>query len=218
MMDKDLSRIEEVPYCFSRSSVKFQGYTSQKIVDLDPNWAFPDCNSSLNSPMATKWCKKLAVALRRCPIVFQGHPSNFKVTWDKKKIVNFDPHWCFQTVTPVWIHWWIWNDAQSLMRCPIEEVPYWRGALLKRCPIEAKSFNTYWRGALLFFGDIHQIARSRRLKNRRFGSNLSKTTRPVAAIKSLRFALFYYYSFVLGKTTKVVFVTWYFICSYYSTR
>ena len=35
---------------------------------------------SLNSPMATKWCTKLEVALKRCPIVFQGHPSNFKVT------------------------------------------------------------------------------------------------------------------------------------------
>ena len=36
---------------------------------------------------------------------------------------------------------------------------------------------------------IHQISRSHRLKNRWFGSNLSKITRPVAAIKSLRFAL-----------------------------
>ena len=22
--------------------------------------------------------------------------------------------WHFRTVTPVWIHWWLWNDAQSL--------------------------------------------------------------------------------------------------------
>ena len=72
--------IEEVPYCFSRSSVKFQGHTALKIAEFDPDWAFPDCNSSLNSPMATKWCTKLEVALKRCPIVFQGHPSNFKVT------------------------------------------------------------------------------------------------------------------------------------------
>ena len=27
-----------------------------------PDWAFPDCNSSLNSPMATKCCTKLEVA------------------------------------------------------------------------------------------------------------------------------------------------------------
>ena len=72
--------LEEVPYCFSRSSVKFQGHTTLKIVEFDPDWAFPDCNSSLNSPMATKWCTKLEVPLKRCPIVFQGHLSNFKVT------------------------------------------------------------------------------------------------------------------------------------------
>ena len=33
-----------------------------KIVKFDPNWAFPDCNSSLNSPMAMKCCTKLEVA------------------------------------------------------------------------------------------------------------------------------------------------------------
>ena len=53
--------LEEVPYCFSRSSVKFQGHTALKIVEFDLDWAFPDCNSSLNSPMATKWCIKLEV-------------------------------------------------------------------------------------------------------------------------------------------------------------
>ena len=80
MMHKAWSSIEEVPYCFSRSYVKFQGHTALKIVEFDPNWAFPDCNSSLNSPMAMKCCTKLETAKERCPIVFQGHPSNFKVT------------------------------------------------------------------------------------------------------------------------------------------
>ena len=47
MMHKALSSIEEVPYCFSRSSVKFQGHTGQKIADFDPNLAFSDCNSIL---------------------------------------------------------------------------------------------------------------------------------------------------------------------------
>ena len=42
--------------------VKLQGHTALKIVEFDPNWAFPDCNSSLNSPMATKWCIELEVA------------------------------------------------------------------------------------------------------------------------------------------------------------
>ena len=80
MMHIAWSSIEEVPYCFLRSSIKFQGHTAKKIVEFDPNWAFPDCNSSLNPPMAMKCCTKLETAKERCPIVFQGHPSNFKVT------------------------------------------------------------------------------------------------------------------------------------------
>ena len=83
MMHKAWSSIEEVPYCFSRSSVKFQGHIALKIVDFDPNWAFLDCNSSLNSLMAMKCCTKLETAMKRCHIVFQGHPSNFKVTRGK---------------------------------------------------------------------------------------------------------------------------------------
>ena len=83
MMHKAWSSIEEVPYCFSRSSIKLQGDIALKIVEFDSNWAFPDCNSSLNSPMAMKCCTKLETPKKRCPIVFQGHPSNFKVTRDK---------------------------------------------------------------------------------------------------------------------------------------
>ena len=82
-MHKAWSSIEEVSYCFSRSSVKNQGHTALKIIEFDPNWAFPDCNSSLNSPMTMKCYTKLETAKERCPIVFQGHPSNFKVTQDK---------------------------------------------------------------------------------------------------------------------------------------
>ena len=80
MMLKAQRIIEEVPYCFSRSSIKFEGHTAQKIIDFDPNWAFPDCDSSLNSPMGTKWYTKLEVAQKRSPITFQGHLSILKVT------------------------------------------------------------------------------------------------------------------------------------------
>ena len=59
MMHKDWCCLGEVPYCFSRSSVKFQGHPANKNVDFDPNWVFPNCNSSFNSPMSTKWCTKL---------------------------------------------------------------------------------------------------------------------------------------------------------------
>ena len=139
------SSIEEVPYCFSRSSVKFQGHTALKIAEFDPDWAFPDCNSSLNSPMATKWCTKLEVALKRCPIVFQGHPSNFEVT-RLQKSSNLTQIGLFRTVTQVWNHRWLRNDAKSLKK--------------------------HRRGALLFFKVMRQITRSHGSKNHRFWPKL----------------------------------------------
>ena len=144
-MHKASSSVEEVPYCFSRSSVKFQGHTTLKIAEFDPDWPFPDCNSSLNSPMATKWCTKLEVALKRCPIVFQGHPSNFKVT-RLSKSSNLTQIGRFRTVTPGWIHRWLWNVAQSLKQ--------------------------QRRDALLFSKVIHQISRSRGTKHHRFWPKL----------------------------------------------
>ena len=60
MMHKAWCSKEEVPYCFPRSSIKFQGHTGQNI-NFDPNWAFPNFNSSLNLLMDLKWYTKLGV-------------------------------------------------------------------------------------------------------------------------------------------------------------
>ena len=138
MMHKAWSSIEEVPYCFSRSSVKFQGHTARrKKIEFEPNWAFPDCNSSFNSPMDTKWCTKLEAAKKKVPNLFwrsyvklQSHTA--------QKTSNLTQIGRFRIVTPVWIHWWISNDTESLM--------------------------LYERLALLFFGVIHTISRSHRQK------------------------------------------------------
>ena len=51
MTHKAWSGIDEECYCFSRSFVNLLYHTGQKIDDFDSNWAFPDCNSSLNSKM-----------------------------------------------------------------------------------------------------------------------------------------------------------------------
>ena len=40
MMHKDWRSIEEVPYCFSSLSVKFQGHTAKKNIDFDPKLGF----------------------------------------------------------------------------------------------------------------------------------------------------------------------------------
>ena len=66
----------------------------------------------------------------------QGQRSKVKVTEVKSKLNRF------RTVTPVWIHIWWWNDAQSLM-------------LLRR-------------GVLLVFKVICQILRSHCSKNHLF--------------------------------------------------
>ena len=115
-----------MPYCFLRSSVKFQGHTAQKSSVLTQSG-------------------------------------------------------CFRTLTPVWIQWWLWNDAQSLKQ-------HRRGALLffkviwdKKSPLftrierfrdvtlvliycwlsnDAQSLKQHRRGALLFFKVICQISRS----------------------------------------------------------
>ena len=71
----------------------------------------------------------------------QGQRSKVKVTEVKTQLSRF------LTLTPVWVHIWWWNDAQSLM-------------LLRR-------------GALLFFMVIHQISRSYGTKNCRFLAKLS---------------------------------------------
>ena len=150
---------------FSRSYVKLQGHTAQKILNLDPDLAFTDYNSSLNSPngyemMHKAWSsmEKVSYCFSRSSVKFQGHMGQ-----KKSSILTLTE--CFQTVIPVKIHWWISNYAQSLM--------------------------LFRRGALLFFGVIHQITRSHRLKSQQFESNLSKITRLVIAIKSLRFALLF---------------------------
>ena len=84
-----------------------------KIVEFDPDWAFSDCNSSFNLPMATKWWTELEVAYEMYPIVFQGHSSTFNVTRFYKSS-NLTQIGRFRTVTPIWIHQWLRNYAQSL--------------------------------------------------------------------------------------------------------
>ena len=89
--------LKRCPIVFQCHLSNFKITRLKEIVEFDPNWAFPDSNSSLNSPMAMKCCTKLETAKERCPIVFQGHPSNFKVTWDKTSPI-LTQIWRFRTI------------------------------------------------------------------------------------------------------------------------
>ena len=50
MMHKAWCSIEEVPYCFARSSIKFQGNTGWKIDNLNPIWVRLIGRSQLSNP------------------------------------------------------------------------------------------------------------------------------------------------------------------------
>ena len=64
MVYKAWSGIEEVPYCFSRPSIKFQGNMGCKMNNLVLIWAMPNDNSNLVSWMAMKWHTQLLGAWR----------------------------------------------------------------------------------------------------------------------------------------------------------
>ena len=155
---------------FSRSSVKYQGHTALKIVEFDPDWAFPDYNSSFNSPMATKWCTKLEVALKRCPIVFS---CNQAAPWmvlsaclsvRPSHLFDYVPiivsSWNFQEllpVTKVTSMQKVNTEVMTHFRCFRTVTPVWIHILRWN---DAYSLMLLRRGALLFFKVIRPIARS----------------------------------------------------------
>ena len=112
-MHKARCSIEEMP-CFSRSSIKFQGHTGWFIDDLNPIWVRLLGRSQLSNSSD--------LPCSRPSVKFQGHTG-------QKPILTYIGH--FRTVTPVWVHPWLWNDAQSLKQHRI--------------------------GALSFFEVIHQL-------------------------------------------------------------
>ena len=140
---------------------------------------------------------------------FHGHTA--------KKIVILTQIGRFRTVTSVWIHQWLRNDALSLRyhrRCALLSFQVMRQissshrtkkfpdfdpnrafpdcSLSLNLPMDLmpKAWCSIEEVPYYFSEVIHQISRSHRLKNLWFESNLSEITRPIAVIKSLRFSLF----------------------------
>ena len=163
--------------------------------------------------MATKWYTTLEVAWNRYPILCQGHPSNFKVTRaENSTILTLIEH--FRTLTPVSIHKWLRNYVKNLKRHK-RGAPFFSGHLSHfKVTMAEKSMvwlpfehfrmttpiwihrwlwiNTYilraWKRFPIFFEVICQISRSHGLKNL-FESDMCNITRPITAIKSLKFVL-----------------------------
>ena len=101
----------------------------------------------------------LAFILTICALIV---PRKLWVHWQEKNW-QFALIWVFPPGNSDRIHGWLWNEKHSLSR--------------------------HWRGSLLFFKVFRQSLWSHGPKNRRFESDLGEITRPVAAIKFLRFGV-----------------------------
>ena len=188
-----------MPYCFWRSYVKLQGHTALKIVKFDPNWAFPDCNSSLNSPMARKWCTKLEVALKRCPIIFSCDQAAlwmvFSVCLSVRLSVRLSVCLSVTPFSPCSHHRIIMkfsgvitNDKSDVhakgqgqrSKVKVTEVTTQLNRFRTVTPVrihiwwwnDAYSLTMLRRGALLFLKVIRQISRSHGSKKRRIWPRL----------------------------------------------
>ena len=189
MMHKAWSSIEEVPYCFPRSSVQFQGRTALKIVEFDPDLAFPDCNSSLNSPIATKWCTKLELAQKMCPIVFSCDQAALQMVFSVRLSVCLSVRLFVTPFSPCSHHCIImkFSGVITMVKSDVHAKGQGQRSKVKVTEVNAQfsrfrtltpvwihiwqwnhahSWKQHKRGALLFFQVIRQISRSHGSKNR----------------------------------------------------
>ena len=189
MMHKAWSNIEEVAYCFSRSSIKFQGHTGQKNHRFWPGLSVSGL-SSLNSRMAMKRCTKLEAAWKSCPIVFSCNQAALRTLLSV--CLSVRPSLChiFFTMFPSschlenfrsYYHWPTWCPCKrSRSKVKVTEVmtPFSRFRTVTPVWIHiwrwnvALSLMLLRRGALLFFKVILQISRSHSSKNRRIWPKL----------------------------------------------
>ena len=149
MMDKVWSSREEVAYCFSRSSIKFQGRRGQKIADFDPNWAFVTVTQVWlqgwlrNDAQSLMWYRRGALLFSK---VIHQIPKSHRI-----KYRQFRPEWSVNllTVTPVWIHNLKFTDLKWCTKLDVVQ---------KKCPIGY--WLTNWGLGLLggpdFFGGMRR--------------------------------------------------------------
>ena len=146
MMHRAWCCLGEVPYCFSRSSAKFKVTWLKKSSILTQIWCF-----RIVTPVCIQWWlwndAQSLKQHRRCALFFFKVIHQIRRSQGTKKSPILTCIGRFRTVTPVWIHRWLWNDAHSL--------------------------TCYWRGALLFLKVIHEISRSQGTKKCRFLPKLS---------------------------------------------
>ena len=97
MLHKAWNSKGEMPYCFPRSSIKFQGHTVLNMTDFDPNWTFPDYR-----PVAAFKSLRFALFLN-CALVQQVSDLILKTA-----LLRFIDEY---------IQWWTWWSLVQVMAC-----------------------------------------------------------------------------------------------------
>ena len=95
----------------SRLSIKFQGHTQQMsmiFIRIEHFWTglqlpfeFPDDHEMMHKAWSS--IEEVLFCFSRLCVNFQGHMGHKIWFWPN-----------FGTVTPVWIHQWLWNGTKSL--------------------------------------------------------------------------------------------------------
>ena len=123
--------------------VKGQGRRSKiKVTEVKVNFVPSGLFQTITPVWIYRWLQYEAHSLkwhRRAALLCFKVISQFARSQGTKKSPILSWIGCFRIVTPVRIHWWLWNDAQSL--------PWYR------------------RGLLLILKVIRPIGRSRRAQN-----------------------------------------------------
>ena len=147
-----------VIWLFSQNLFKMWGIAGSNFLAATKQlyeWYFlyicPSVHPSVGPSVTPFWlCSHHCIIMKLSGVISKGqgkvHAKGQGQRWKVKVTEVTTQLNCFQTVTPVWIHMWWWNDAYSLM-------------MLRR-------------GALLFFKVMSQISRSHASKKWRIWPRL----------------------------------------------
>ena len=187
MLHKVWNSKGEMPYCFPRSSIKFQGHTVQNITDFDPNWAFPDYR-----PVAAFKSLRFALLLFFFNFFLAATKQLYKWYFPSVRLsvrLSVTPFWlCSHHRIIMKFSGVITNDQRKVhakgqgqrSKVKVTEVTTQLNRFRTVTPVwihiwwwnDAYSLMLLRRGALLFFKVIRQISRSHGSKNRRIWPRL----------------------------------------------
>ena len=110
MLHKAWCCLEKVPYCFLRSSIKFQGHKAK----FWPKLGIPGLQLQFEFTHGYKIVHKAQCSMEKVPCCFSMSSIKFQdYMTEKSSILTQSGR--SRTVTPVWIQLWLWNGAQSSM-------------------------------------------------------------------------------------------------------